>query len=67
MMSCDVADYMLVYEEEKDQMENLQAPDRPKSKSSKSKAATRSRHEVWRQKFMNNLKKIGLDMEEVRV
>ncbi|KAK2192818.1 hypothetical protein NP493_22g05054 [Ridgeia piscesae] len=57
-------DYMLVYEEEKDQMENMQAPGRAKSKSSKNKAATRSRHEVWRQKFMNNVKKIGLDMEE---
>lgn len=65
--SCDVVDYMLVYEEEKEQMESMQSPGHAHNKSSKSKQAVRSRHEVWRQKFMSSLKKVGLDMEEVNI
>ena len=34
-----------------------------KAKESKN---TDEKHEVWRQKFMTNLKKAGIQMEEVR-
>ena len=61
---CHVTDYMLVYEEDTGNLQQLQQPG-AHSKSNKSKLALRSRYEVWRQKFMSNLKKVGLDMEEV--
>ena len=55
---------MLVYEEDTGCLQYLQQSG-AHSKSHKSKLALRSRYEVWRQKFMSNLKKVGLDMEEV--
>ena len=36
-------------------------------KADRTKMTTKDRHEMWRNKFMNNLSKVGLEMEEVGV
>lgn len=48
-------DFILVYEEYKASSDGGAQVERPHHE----------RHERWRTKFMGNLRKIGLDMEEV--
>ena len=54
---------MLVYE---DDMETIELKKEGKiGKKEKSQMTQKDRHEVWRQKFLANLVKAGLEMEEV--
>ena len=66
-MICVVrADFVLVYDED---METIEMKKKgtlgPKPLSGKAKITAREKNEMWRQKFLTNLRKAGLEMEEV--
>ena len=59
-----VSDFVLVYE---DDMETIELKNEGKiGKKDKDKMTIKDKHEIWRQKFLANLKKAGLEMEEVK-
>lgn len=56
-------DFVLVYE---DDMETLELKKQGKiGKKEKALMTTKDKQEVWRTKFLKNLQKTGLEMEEV--
>ena len=60
-------DFVLVYEEDMEALEKRKN-DRPgpPEKKDKSKMTSKDKAEMWRNKFTNNLRKAGLEMEEVK-
>ena len=62
-----VADFVLTYEEDMELVERKSLSDgRKKPKKIDKKSMTQQQKvEAWRQKFLNNLRKAGLEMEEV--
>ena len=60
-----VADFVLVYEEEMTTSEQKKEENVSK-KSDKAKMSVKDKYKMWRQKFMFNLRKAGLEVEEVK-
>jgi hypothetical protein len=65
-MHCNTVDYVLVYEEDLETIElkkqgTLGAEAAPTSDTT----SAREKREMWRQKFFSNLRKEGIEMEEV--
>jgi len=58
------SDFVLVYEEEIQTVEEKKAGKIGKKKD-KSEMTEKDYHDMWRQKFMSNLIKIGVQFEEV--
>ncbi|XP_077867416.1 anoctamin-7-like, partial [Saccoglossus kowalevskii] len=60
-------DFVLVYEEEhltEKQRRKREEKDRERREKGKKVVDTDEQHDQWRHKFLDNLKKIGLDLEE---
>ncbi len=62
------SDFILVYEEDTEvvSQKSMEGPKKgPVKKPDKKTMSQKDKQEMWRQKFLNNLKKAGLEMEEV--
>ena len=57
-------DYVLVHEDDFDTLEEKKQG--KIGKKEKDKMTTKDKHEMWRLKFVKNLEKSGLEMEEAR-
>ncbi len=63
-----LSDFVLVYEEDTDTVEKRAMSSDPKPKHvDKSALSQQQKADMWRNKFLNNLKKAGLETEEVRL
>lgn len=60
------SDFVLVYEDDKETLA-LRREGKIGKKDNKEMMSQRDKHEVWRQKYLANLLRAGLDMEEVLV
>jgi len=58
-----LSDYVLVYEEDIQSIEERKAG--KTAKKEKGKLTEKERHELWREKFIENLLKAGVQTEEV--